>query len=113
MIEGIPVQGTQQLTTNTTGTILAAPGENSRYYIRAIIISIGAFAATATLTVGDESITLVGEMLLKDGNGNGFAIYFPGDGYKMTANKALTMTIGTAAATARVTVVGIQRTDPS
>lgn len=112
MIEGKSVQGVATLSTQTDATILAAAGTGSRYYIRGLCISISVFAATAVLTIHDGTTTLV-TMLLKDANGSLFNIVFPGDGYKLADNGALTMTVATANATVRVAAVGIQRTDPA
>ena len=112
MIEGKSVQGTATVATQTDGTILAAAGTGSRYYIRGLVISVSSHADSAVLTIHDGTLTLI-TMLLKDDNGSLYNVIFPGDGFKLTDAAALTMTVATANATVRVTAVGIQRTDPA
>ena len=107
-MQGIPVQGSNVVTA-TTGlvAVLAAP-TGGRYWIKSLLISIEAFAATGTLMIGDGTLVLL-SMLLSTGNGSLFHVEFPGDGYELTDEAALNMTVGTASATVRVTATGIKR----
>ena len=111
-MQGIPVQGSATITATTgSATILAANTDpKGRYFIKFLLISIGAFADTATLSIGDGTLVLIGPMLLKDGNGSLFPVELPGDGYELTDEAALTMTVATASATVRVMALGIKRT---
>lgn len=109
-MQGISVQGSNTLAAVGSATILAAnTAPSGRYWIKSLLISIAAFADTATLAIGDGTLTLL-TVLLKDGNGSLFNVEFPGDGYELTNEAALTMTVGTANATVRVTATGIRRT---
>jgi hypothetical protein len=54
---GIEVQGKAQRTTQGTTAILAAPGENARYYIKDVVVT-GGISATATITIGSATHTI-------------------------------------------------------
>jgi hypothetical protein len=109
MLEGVPIQGTNVVTATTGLVVVLAAPTNGKYWIKSLLISIEAFAATGTLMIGDGTLVLL-SMLLKDGNGSLFSVVFPDEGFELTAGAALNMTIGTASATVRVTATGMKRT---
>lgn len=110
MDRGIPVYGVANLTATGSDTAIAAPGAGSQIFVQKIVVAIGAHAATGTISITDGTTAIVGPILCKDGNGNGFTMDFGDRGYPWGQNKAVVLVNETANVTASATVTGYKWT---
>ena len=106
---GSKVQGHVQVATQATAACIAAPGAGVRLAITKGVVSVSVFAASAKVALDDGTTTFWIIDAVADENGGHFPFDFGDDGYSLTANKGLFLTVSGGNATADAWFVGYSR----